>query len=160
MYKEMTCKFNHEIDEALRQELANGKLTGTNAQAASWCNMRGMAMVELGYLDIELNVNTLDREVDDLEETVPICDYFICVKHGDDAFDWDWESFGYADDYISVDGVAHVDWAAEDWEEQLFRDMLKSLVKFAQVVNDQHAVPAGDLLSFLRPNALTVSIFG
>lgn len=159
MYKEMTCKFNHDIDENLRQELANGKLTGTNAQAASWCNMRGMAMVELGYLDIELNINTLDREDDDLEETVPICDYFICVKHGEDAR-WDWESFGYADDYIGEDGVAHVDWAAEDWEDQLFRDMLKSLAKFEQVANDRHGLPADARLSFLRPNELTVSMFG
>ena len=158
MHKEMTFKFNHEIDETLRQELANGKLTGTNAQSASWCDLRGVAMLELGFLDIEMNINTLDREEDSLEETVPICDYFICVKHGEDAFDW--ESFGYADDYIGDDGVAHVDWAAEDWEEQLFRDMLNSLAKFAQVANERHDVPADMRLSFLRPNELTVSIFG
>ena len=135
MRYEMNCIFNNEIDENLRQELAAGKLTGTNARSASWCELRGVAMLELGFLDIELNISTLDREEDDIEETVPLCDYFICVKCGPDRDDW--ESFGYADDYIGDAGHAHVDWSAKNWEELLFADMLKSLTMFADTVRAQ-----------------------
>ena len=144
MRYEMNCIFNNGIGENLRQELAAGKLTGPNAVDASWCELRGIAMLELGFLDIELNISTLDREEDDIEETVPLCDYFICVKCGPDVTDW--ESFGYADDYIGDAGHAHVDWSAKNWEELLFADMLKSLTMFAD------AVRARENLTFLFAN--------
>lgn len=159
MRYEMNCIFNNGIGENLRQELAAGKLTGPNAVNASWCELRGIAMLELGFLDIELNINTADTELEgDSAETEPVCDYFICVKSGPNVTDW--ESFGYADDYIGDAGTAHVDWSAENWEELLFADMLKSLVKFTQAANDRHGLPADLHLSFLRPNELTVSMFG
>lgn len=136
MRYEMDCIFNNGIGENLRQELAAGKLTGPNAVDASWCELRGIAMLELGFLDIELNINTGDQELEgDGAETEPVCDYYICIKCGPDRDDW--ESFGYADDYIGEAGQAHVDWSAKNWEELLFADMLKSLTMFADTVRAQ-----------------------
>lgn len=144
MRKEMTCIFNCDIDEELRKELAEGRLKGGDALAASHHELRGIAMLELGYLDIELNINSLEEEEDDIEEATPTLDYFICVKHGDDRDDW--ESYGYADDYIGDAGQAHVDWAAENWKELLFADMLNSLVLFANTMRVKHN------LTFLSAN--------
>lgn len=150
MYKEMVCKFHHGIDEKLRRELATGKLTGANAQSAKWCELRGIAMLELGNLDIELNINCDVDDTSDAETVTAFPDYFICVKSvdpngPDGTVIPDWESYGYADDYIGESGTAHVDWSAENWEEQLFADMLKSLGMFAQKVR------ATENLTFFRP---------
>jgi hypothetical protein len=145
MRKEMTCTFNCDIDEDLRKELADNRLTKT-ASAASLCDVRGIAMLELGYLDIELNIHTVEEASEYLEEATPVCDYFICVKCGDTDDPWEWESFGYADDYIGDAGHAHVDWAAENWEELLFADMLKSLSMFADTIR------ADKNLAFLSVN--------
>lgn len=149
MSYEMNCVFKHDIDEELRRQLAEGKLSGGNASAASWCELRGIAVLELGYLDIELNINTLDRECNDLEETAPLCDYFICTKYGDGRDEW--ESFGYADDFIGDAGTAHVDWSAENWEELLFSDMLQALCRFAAHMNGSR--DASDSLTFHRANS-------
>ena len=129
MRKEMTCIFNCDIDEELRKELAEGKLREHASSAASH-NLRGIAMLELCYLDIELNINALEDEDDNIEEATPACDYFICIKCGDTEDPWEWESFGYADDYIGDLGHAEVDWSAENWKELLFKDMLVSLTAF------------------------------
>lgn len=146
MRKEMTCIFNCDIDEGLRKELAEGKLR-ENASAASLCDVRGIAMLELGYLDIELNIHTVEEASEYLEEATPVCDYFICVKCGDTNDPWEWESFGYADDYIGELGHAEIDWNAENWEELLFKDMLISLVAFY----DEARVHKKNL-TFLSPN--------
>lgn len=146
MRKEMTCIFNCDIDEELRKELAEGKLR-KNASAASLCEVRGVAMLELGYLDIELNIHTVEEASEYLEEATPVCDYFICVKCGDTDDPWEWESFGYADDYVGELGHAAVDWSAENWEELLFKDMLISLVAFY----DEARVHQKNL-TFLSPN--------
>lgn len=134
MRYEMNCIFNCEISEELRKELSEGKLR-EYAHAAAFHNLRGIAMLELGYLDIELNINSLEEEDDHIEEATPTLDYFICVKVGEDRDDW--ESYGYADDYIGEAGQAHIDWSAKNWEELLFADMLKSLTMFADTVRDK-----------------------
>ena len=151
MRKEMTCIFNCNIDEDLRKELAEGKLR-EYASAASLHNLRAEAMLELGYLDIELNINCLEEENDRIAEATPTLDYFICVKCGDTTDPWDWESWGYADDLIGDDGQAHVDWSADDWQDQLFDDMLKSLVKFERAANKRPGILPEYILSFLNAN--------
>jgi hypothetical protein len=143
MRKEMACIFQHTISEELRKELAEGKLR-EYARDASFHNLRGEAMLELGHLDIELNINCLEDEDDHIEEATPTLDYFVCVKYGEDRDDW--ESYGYADDYIGDAGQAHVDWSAENWEEQLFADMVKALGLFVAEVN--------------KPNAPVYSFYG
>ena len=121
----LNCVFHHDIDEELRKQLAGGKLQGVNAQAASWHELRGIAVLEVGHLDIELNINALESEQKSIEEATPLLDYFICQRFGSDRNDWD--SLGYADEWIGKDGEANVDWSAENWEELLFADMLSSL---------------------------------
>ena len=143
MRYEMNCVFNCEISEDLRKELAEGKLH-KYADAAANCELRGTAMLEIGHLDIELNINSIEEEDDHIEEATPACDYFICAKYGEDRDDW--ESYGYADDYIGDAGQAHVDWSAENWEELLFLDMLKALSLYVDTVN--------------KPNAPVFSVYG
>lgn len=83
------------------------------------------AMLEIGYLDIELNifseaqVTTLPEKKDDLS---PVLDYFVCVKdkHGD------WVNDGYLEHPVAVD------WNAEDWKEQLEQDMFGALDIYAK----------------------------
>lgn len=150
MYKEMTVKFNNDIDEDLRKELATGKLTGVHANTAKYHEFRGIAMLEIGNLDIELNINCDVDDDSDAEIVTAFPDYFICVKSvdpndPDGTVIPDWESYGYADDYIGDSGTAHVDWSAENWEELLFTDMLKSLAMFADKVRPR------ENLTFLSP---------
>lgn len=150
MNTEMTCIFNCEIGEDLRKEIAEGKLH-KYADAAANCELRGTAMLELGYIDIELNINSdVYAENKTVEECTPMLDYFICIKCGEKRTDW--ESWGYADDLIGNEGHAHIDWNAKDWEEQLFDDMLKSLTKFVRVANSRPGLLPQYQLSFLYVN--------
>ena len=50
--------------------------------------------------------------------------YFVCVKYGEGAFDWDSVSIGYIDDKYLVS----VDFNKENWKEQLEVDMYKKLM--------------------------------
>lgn len=144
MRYEMNCIFNNGIGENLRQELAAGKLTGVHAYTAKYHEFRGIAMLEIGNLDIELNINCDVDDDSDAEIVTAFPDYFICVKYGEDRNDW--ESYGYADDCIGDAGHAHVDWSAENWEEQLFTDMLKTLGMYVTEAN--------------KPNAPVCSFYG
>lgn len=153
MRKELNCVFTCDISEELRKELADGKLRG-HAYAASLCELRGMAMLEVGHLDVELNVNCLEEASDGLTEATPALDYFICAQYGEGRDDW--ESYGYADDYIGEAGQAHVDWASENWEEQLFADMLKALSMYVAEENKPgspaHSFYGKQKLRFLTAN--------
>lgn len=86
----------------------------------------GTAVLESGYLDIELNIHSVaqcTRDENKREDYTPVCSYFCCVKHGDK--DTDWESFDY------IDAPVNVDWKADDWKEQLEKDMVVTLYKYA-----------------------------
>lgn len=82
---------------------------------------RGVAVLEVGYIDIELNLTAYGAE------------YFICVntgRNGDPIYDW--ESVGYVDDLFY--GVADSEWKyvdvdfdAENWRKLLERDMFETL---------------------------------
>lgn len=88
--------------------------------------VRGAAVLEIGYVDIELNIHSIAQITDKdymKENFSPVCSYFCCIKHGDS--DDDWES----DDYI--DESVNVDWNAENWREQLENDMIVKLHKYA-----------------------------
>lgn len=112
------------IDEgrAILEDLRNGVMTYLTERSEP---LIGAAVLEIGYLDIELNifseaqVTTLPEKKDDLS---PVLDYFVCVKdeHGD------WVSDGYLEHPVEVD------WKAEDWKEQLERDMFETLDAYAQ----------------------------
>lgn len=82
---------------------------------------RGAAVLEIGYVDIEVNIYTyaqcgLDT---DLNDQAPLIDYFTCLKKGETKDDW--TSDGY------IDYSVNVDWNADDWRKQLEKDMFKAL---------------------------------
>ena len=82
---------------------------------------RGAAVLEIGYVDVEVNIYTYAQCVmnSDPEDQTPLIDYFTCLKHGENKDDW--SSDGYQDYSLNVD------WNAEDWREQLEKDMFKAL---------------------------------
>lgn len=82
----------------------------------------GVAVLEIGYIDIEVNVMTeeqVSRKPHPGDET-PVIDYFICLKNDK------WESEGYLDYNIQVD------WNADDWKEQLEKDMFQALDEYVK----------------------------
>lgn len=87
--------------------------------------MRGAAVMEVGYVDIEVNifseaqVTTLEEKKNDL---TPVIDYFVCVKNADG----EWTS----DDYL--DSEVKVDWNSGDWQEQLEQDMFTALDEYVK----------------------------
>ena len=104
----------------------------------------GAAILETGYLDVELNifskaqVSTLPEEKDDQSAVLL---YFVCVRdeHGD------WINDGYLDTRVQVD------WKAPDWKEQLERDMFEALDTYAGEKGYSHNSPnrpAGVLADF------------
>ena len=82
---------------------------------------KGVAVLEIGYIDIELNITAYGAE------------YFICVNTGENGDPlYDWQSVGYVDDLFY--GIADpgwkyvdVDFSATNWKEQLERDMFETL---------------------------------
>ena len=82
---------------------------------------RGAAVLEIGYVDIELNIYTYGQCIlgASSKNKTPLLDYFTCLKHG--TADDDWESDGY------IDYSLNVDWKADNWKEQLEKDMFTAL---------------------------------
>lgn len=135
---ELNCKFSTAISESLRGQFISGRLYAKESAEAARCDIGAVAKLELGYVDIELNLETSGwHEYGD--ECVPSLRYFICVDTGETCgnawFDVDsWVSYDYADSRLpDEDANANIDWAAEDWEELLFQDMLDSLLKFVRL---------------------------
>lgn len=84
--------------------------------------IRGAAVLEIGYVDIEVNICTKEQCglcVPDEERKEPVIDYFTCLKRGDTEDSWD------SDDYL--ERPVRVDWNAADWKEQLEEDMFLAL---------------------------------
>ncbi len=84
---------------------------------------RGIAILEIGYVDVEVNLITYEQVGEHPGDKRPIIDYFTCLKKGDDDLH-DWRS----DDYIDHD--IKVDWSADNWAEQLERDMFEALDEY------------------------------
>lgn len=81
--------------------------------------IRGAAVLEIGHVDIELNIATYEQCGVTDKGNIPMLNYFACLKHGDT--DDSWES----DDYLDYN--INVDWNADNWKEQLEKDMFKAL---------------------------------
>lgn len=84
-----------------------------------------MAVLEHGYADIEINIFGVMGEQS--EKVEPYIEYCVCVHHSDDPYDW--ETDGFMDDVAknSDEVKCAVDWNADDWAEQLEKDMLCKL---------------------------------
>ena len=126
------------------EDLRNGVMTYLTERSEPFI---AAAMLEIGYLDIELNifseaqVTTLPEKKDDLS---PVLDYFVCVKdkHGD------WVNDGYLEYPVAVD------FKSTDWQEQLEQDMFGVLDRYAKEKGysyDGPNEPAG-VLAKLKPH--------
>lgn len=81
--------------------------------------LRGVAVLEIGYIDIEVNITTFEQVGITEKGNAPLFNYFICLKHGDN--DNDWES----EDYLEYE--INVNFKDDNWKEQLESDMFNSL---------------------------------
>ena len=86
--------------------------------------IRGAAVLEIGHVDVEVNIFTHEQCGIIDKGKIPKIDYFTCLKHGDT--DDSWES----DDYLDCD--VNVDWNTDNWKEQLERDMFRALDAYVQ----------------------------
>ena len=89
---------------------------------------RGAAVLELGYVDVEVNIYTeeqIARSDDRVGNKTPVIDYFTCLKHGDNKDDWESDCY--------LDYNLNVDWNADNWREQLERDMFAALDMYVTV---------------------------
>ena len=134
----LNCMFSLDISESIRGQIISGRLYAKESAEAARCDIGAIAKLELGYVDIELNLEASGwHEYGD--ECAPSLRYFICVDTGETwgimGFDVDsWVSYDYADSRLpDEDAHANIDWAAENWEELLFQDMLDSLLKFVRL---------------------------
>ena len=82
------------------------------------------AVLEIGYMDVEVNIYAYCQcsEKAVPEDKRPAIDYFTCIKTGEDDESWDLREY--------LNYTVCVDWNANNWVEQLERDMFKALDKF------------------------------
>lgn len=80
---------------------------------------RGIVVMEVGFVDIEVNIFTEEQIGNTSGGKAPVIGYFVCVKGEEE-----WRSDDYTEDLVQVD------WNADNWVEQLERDMFKSLDKY------------------------------
>ena len=117
-------KFSPASENTLRQ-IRNGCMEFMTKEGDPiW----GEAVLEIGYVDIELNITApCIFDTDKPEDQTPVLEYFCCIKRGN--HDDDWYSLGYLDDLISgnPNTKVDVDWTAENWKEQLEKDMFQTL---------------------------------
>lgn len=86
--------------------------------------IRGAAVLEIGHVDIEVNISTYEQCGIEDKGKIPMIDYFACLKRGET--DDSWDSDGYLDYSINVN------WNACDWKEQLEKDMFCALDMYVQ----------------------------
>lgn len=113
-------RFTQYITEEIRKELMTKWPGGPEAYNDLF---DVYAVLELGYVDIELNLFPDDSA---------LSGYFICVKRGDGPHDW--ESDDYADSVLGDEGIVNVDWSAENWSELLEADMFRVLSAYVDKV--------------------------
>ena len=79
------------------------------------------AVLEIGHMDVEVNIYAYCQcsEKADPDDKRPAIDYFTCIKTGDGDYDWD------LGEYLNRD--IRVNWNADDWVDQLERDMFEAL---------------------------------
>lgn len=112
-------KFTCEIGNNLRQQLAAGRADKLTLSLAEDGYLRGVAVLEYPYVDIEVNV------CPDLDGNTIHADYFICSRD-----ETQWESWGYAEEALGFGNEeARVEWLADNWEEQLKADMTDRLTQ-------------------------------
>ena len=114
--------FTDEIEDYI-EEIRENHLEGFNKHDSG---ASGIAVMELGPVDIEVNLHSAAQVIEDAAETdkTPILSYFNCTvyKRTTDASYWK------SDDYL--DAEVKVDWFSDDWRDILEQDMLKKLCQY------------------------------
>lgn len=117
-YKFRLCGVNDFIHDLRTREFMNW----TEYDKRDGYFNYGTAVLEIGYVDIELNINAMcESEAYGYINQPDPC-YFVCIK----GYNNDWCDAGYLDDFGYE---VSVNWWADDWVEQLERDMFENLMK-------------------------------
>ena len=90
----------------------------------------GKAVLEIGYVDIEVNISVLGM-FNEIPTYKPTIEYFTCLKTEND-----WEPIEY------IGTGADVDWWSNRWKEELEKDMFLVLDTFVRL----------GMLNYNRPN--------
>lgn len=105
----------NEISELI-QDIRNGYMADTSPNGDPY---RAAATLEIGHVDVEVNIMTYEQAGNLLKGKYPIIQYFTCLKLGNADNDW------VSDDYI--DWEINVDWEADNWMYLLEKDMFEAL---------------------------------
>ena len=117
--------------EWLIPEIRNGKFNNwdDNCDGVDGRFYNGTAVLEIGWIDIEVNITSDCKEEDGSYINKVYVSYFSCVKGKTDIFETGWCDVGYLDCF-GYD--VEVDWSSKDWMDQLERDMFDKLVAFCE----------------------------
>ena len=120
--KKFTC-----LSDDYRRQLMNGKFDYWDEdEEEEGVHDWGEAVLEVGYVDIELNILAdCDEDYHIINKPYPC--YFICAKGIINGVE-SWTEVGYIDYKYEV----NVDWSADDWMVQLERDMTEKLDMFVK----------------------------
>ena len=121
--KNYIMKYNH-MDE-YRNEIVNGKFDDFDEENPDFVSAWGIAVLELPWIDIELNISAACDGPNGESINKPSLAYFICLKGIDDEDMEQWISVGYVDHLFPVD----VDFSADNWKEKLEKQMYDTLQK-------------------------------
>ena len=123
--------FRSDLIRSMQQSENEAYFEEHYGDAPQW----GVAMLEIGYIDIELNITAFGAE------------YFICTKDADG----EWDSTGYVTDLMmnigfadaehSSDWLPDVEFDADDWEWQLQQDMFRVLNNVIEVTRWDYDTP-------------------
>lgn len=125
--KRSDYKFWINTAEGFRKQLIDGSFDYWDEyDAEDGVFEKGAAVLELGWVDIELNLSAAwcDKHECYVNKIMP--SYFICVKGKRSSSTTEWSPAGYLDDSRYK---VSVDWSNEKWEKKLENDMLKNLMK-------------------------------
>ena len=123
----MNVKFRCDHVDFWLDEIRKGKLSEWDPVNGTF--HLGVAVLEYDWIDIELNLQSANEPDGDGYTCTPELSYFCCTKGIRDNKTEDWSDAGYLDDYGYE---VEVDWNADDWPEQLERDMTEKLKEFAE----------------------------
>lgn len=109
----------------LRKQIVAGNLEAMDADSDP---IIGAAVLEIGFVDIELNlaVRAMFDDADHGDKT-PVPEYFCCIKFGLNDSEWDCDGHIPDETNHAEQAQVKVDWTADDWEDQLERDMFETL---------------------------------
>ena len=114
----------------MRDDVREEIIAGHMDRVTNYGVLIGEAVLEIGNLDIEINITTPEQEDADKEgDDSPVIDYFCCAFDGDE---W-WEDGYLLDHFLSDNCKVDVDWSADNWRELLERDMFDTLVWYANM---------------------------